>query len=113
MNTPNSQTKKKELWIGKVEVRPLKGSRTLGDAKGAFVNVVTWASDARDFRRNADLVLGELGLFIVEIENPEPVSIRRTKAEFEETIEEMITRAQDNANAIIYGTFHTWDGDTA
>jgi hypothetical protein len=113
MSVLNSQTREKELWIGMVEVRPLNGSRTLGDAKGAFVNVVTWASGVEDYRRNADLVLGELGLFVVEIENPEPVSIRRTKAEIEEVIEEMITRAQDNPNAIIYGTFHTWNKDTA
>jgi hypothetical protein len=105
--------KMKELWIGKVEVRPLKGSRTLGDAKGAFVNMVTWVTNAEEYRRNVDLVLGKLGLFAVEVENPEPVSIRRQKADFDEEIEDMIIRAQDNPNAIIYGTFHEWDRDTA
>ncbi len=109
----NRLSKKKQLWIGKVEVRPLKGSRALGDAKGAFVNVVTWARDAEEFSRNANLVLGELGLFTIDVEEPEPVSTRRRKAVFEDSIEDMVARAQENPKAIIYGTFHTWDRDTA
>ena len=111
MNIPISQ-QTKQLWIGKVEVRPLKGSTALGDAKGAFVNIVTWAQSVEEYRRNVDLVLGELRLFIVEVENPEPVSVRSEKAVFEEDIQDMIARAQDNPNAIIYGTFHTWERDT-
>ena len=118
MNISNNSSmaapsRRQQLWIGLVEVRALKPTEVLGDAKGAFVNVVTWASDADEFKTNAELVLGKLGLFIVEIENPEPVSIRRKKAEFEDEIEDMIARAQDNPNAIIYGTFHTWKRDTA
>jgi hypothetical protein len=113
MNIRTKHTTDKHLWIGKVEVRPLKGSTTLGDAKGAFVNIVTWAHDDNEYRRNVDLVLGELGLFVLEVENPEPVSVRRKKAVLEDEIEEIIARAQQNPNAIIYGTFHTWDRDTA
>jgi hypothetical protein len=112
MHVPNKQTMEKQLWIGVVEVRPLKGSRTLEDSKGAFVNLVTWASDAEGYRCNADLVLTELGLFIVSVENPEPVWMRRQNAELDEEIEDIIARAQDNPDAIIYGTFHTWDRDT-
>ena len=96
-----------------MEVRALKYSEVLGDAKGAFVNVVTWADDADEFKGNAELVLGKLGLFVVEIDNSEPVSARRKTAEFEEDIEDLIARAQNNPNAIIYGTFHTWKRDTA
>jgi len=104
---------RKQLWIGLVEVRALRRSEVLGDGKGAFVNLVTWAADADQFKSNAELVLGNLGLFIVNIENPEPVSARRKTAEFEEEVEDMIARAQDNPDAIIYGTFHTWKRDTA
>ena len=113
MNIRSDQARETNLWIGKVEVRPQEGSSTLGNAKGAFVNIVTWARDAEDFRRNADLVLGQLKLFIVDVENTELVSVRREKAVLDEDIEDMIDRAQDNPNAIIYGTFHSWDGDTA
>ena len=118
MSTPSNRPmiahqERKQLWIGLVEVRALKPTEVLGDAKGAFVNLVTWAADAGQFKSNAELVLGKLGLFVVEIENPEPVSTRRKKAGFEEEIEDMIARAENNPNAIIYGTFHTWKRDTA
>ena len=103
----------KQLWIGLVEVRALTRSKVLGDAKGAFVNLVTWATDAVQFKSNAEVVLGKLGLFVVDIENPEPVSTRRRSVDIEEEIEDMIARAENNPNAIIYGTFHTWKRDTA
>lgn len=103
----------KQLWIGMVEVRAARATDVLGDAKGGFVNLVTWAADENQFRSNAELVLGNLGLFVVNIENPEPVSVRRQKAALEEEIEDMVTRAENNPNAIIYGTFHTWTRDDA
>jgi len=118
MNIPTKlpmadRSKRKRLWIGKVEVRAPKATDVLADAKGAFVNLVTWASDIDEFKSNAELVLGKLGLSIIDIENPEPVSIRRQKADFDDEIEDMVSRAEDNPNAIIYGTFHTWTRDDA
>ncbi len=105
--------KDRELWLGLIEARPKSGD-ILVDAKGAFVHIVTWASDAEEYRRNADLALGELGLFVVEIESPEPVAERRMKGvTLEEEVEDMIARARDIPNAIIYGTFHTWERDPA
>jgi len=108
-----TQLKGKQLWMGLVEVRALKGTRVLTDAKGAFLNLVTWASDAEEFKSKAELVLGKLGLFVVQIENPEPVSIRRKNVEFEVEVEDMIAGALDNPNAIVYETLHTWKRDTA
>jgi hypothetical protein len=112
-----TQPKDKELWIGLVEVRVLKGgSEILGDTKGAFVNIVTWAFDAEEYERNARLMIGDLGgLFVAEIMDPEPVETRRArrKCGFDEEIEEMILRAQGNPNAVIYGTFHMFERDDA
>jgi hypothetical protein len=109
-------SKKKQLWIGLVEVRPLAGNNEiLGDAKGAFVNIVTWASNDEEYRRNAELIASKLGLFVSEIENPEPLRVRRMKTTggLGQEIEDMISRAEDNPNAIIYGTFHTFEKDDA
>jgi hypothetical protein len=112
-----AQLKTKQLWIGMVEVRPLMGkSEILGYTKGAFVSIITWASDAEEYRRKAELVIGDLGgLFVSEVINPEPVETRRARTGngFEEDIEDMISRAQGNPNAIIYGTFHTFAKDDA
>ena len=113
MNILNRQRREKQLWIGKIEVRPTKRSSVLGDSVGAFVNLVTWSQDPEGYRENAELVLGELGLFIVDVDNPEPVSIRKEKAVLDEGVEDMIDRAERNPTAIIYGTFHKWDRDRA
>jgi len=110
-------TQQKQLWIGMVEVRPMNGkSEILGDTKGAFVNIVTWASDAEQYKRNAELIIGTLGgLCVCEVVNPEPVETRRARmgGQFEEDVEDMISRAEGNPNAIIYGTFHTFENDDA
>jgi len=100
-----------------VEVRPNGGkSEILGDMKGAFVNVVTWASDAGQYKRNAELIMRKLGgVFVSDVVNPEPVEARRARAGggFDEDIEDMISRAESNPNAIIYGTFHMFAKDDA
>jgi hypothetical protein len=111
-------TAKKQLWIGLVEVRPMNGkSETLDGAKGAFVNIVTWATDAEQFKRNAELVIRELdgALCVCEVVNPEPVETRRARdrGPFEEDMEDIISRAERNPNAIIYGTFHLFENDNA
>jgi hypothetical protein len=118
MNIPikppkTAQFKRKQLWIGLVEVRAAKPTEVLADTKGAFVNLVTWASGVDEFKGNAELVLRKLELSIIDIENPEPVSTRKQKADLDDEIEDMVARAEDNPNAIIYGTFHTWTRDDA
>ena len=107
----------KELWIGVLEVRPLYGDHPiLGNAKGAFVNIVTWASDKEEFKNKAEFIVEKLGgLFVSEVHDPESVEGRRGKTvnDFVDDIEDMISRAQDNPNAIIYGTFHMFANDDA
>jgi hypothetical protein len=107
----------KQLWIGTLEVRNLSvGNEILGDLTGAFVNLVTWATDASQYRRNADVVIGALGgLVVSEVLDAEPVAVRRARLEygFDEEIEDMISRAEANPDAIIYGTFHTFEKDDA
>src|SRR5215469_14611454 len=106
--------KSKELWIGLVEVRPLEGCEVLDHAKGAFVNMVTWASNASEFKQKAQLVFGELRLFLAGIETAEPVEVRRQReGDFEESIEDIISRADNNPHAIIYSTFHLFERDNA
>jgi hypothetical protein len=100
-----------------VEVRSLGGaSHVLGSARGAFVNILTWASNPAEFRQKAELIVRHLGgMFVADIVDPEPVKARRARSGggFVEEIEEMISRARGNPNAIIYGTFHTFDQDNA
>ena len=107
-----------QLSIGVIEVRSLGGrSEILEGRPGAFVNIVTWATDAEQHRRNADRLIGSLGaLFVADVLNAEPVVDRRTRLErgaFDESIENLILQAQDNPNAILHGTFHIFERDDA
>jgi hypothetical protein len=43
----------KEIWIGMLEVRPRMDAKVIAEATGAFVNVITWADDCKDFYRKA------------------------------------------------------------
>jgi hypothetical protein len=104
----------RELWIGMVELKALPGSDYLTDRAGAFTNIVTWASDAAEFRRNVALLAAKMQLYVVEIENEEPIADRERRGWVpSEEIEDVIQRARSNQNAIIYSTFHTYRFDTA
>lgn len=100
-----------ELWIGSVEMRP-RDRKSYGSA-GAFVDILTWASDASEYRSKADTIAATLDLFVVGIENEEPLAARLARVTPTEELEDMISRAEQNPNAIVWGTFHRWDFDTA
>jgi hypothetical protein len=51
--------------------------------------------------------------YCAQVENLEPVSVRKQKVVLDGSVMDMIDRAEGNPNAIIYGTFHKWDRDTA
>jgi hypothetical protein len=106
---------REQIWIGTVEVRLLRDAHEfLGTAKGAFVNIVTWAADADGYRHNVELVVASLGgLFVADVVLAEPVDIRRARVggHFKEEIEDLIARAQANPQAILYGTFERFDRD--
>ncbi|HKV91802.1 MAG TPA: hypothetical protein VJW20_04560 [Candidatus Angelobacter sp.] len=109
-----TETNLHQLWIGLVEVRPGPNCDILDGGKGAFVNIVTWAANADEYERKARLVLDELHLDVVGVENAEPVDARRAhEGSLTDSIEDMVSRAEGNPNAIIYGTFHIYEKDNA
>jgi len=95
------------MWIGLVEVSPQEDAEVLLDVSGAFVNVVTWASNETQFRDKAKLVMNKLNLVIMDVENAEPIA-NRGVLENEELLD-IVSRVESNPNAIIYGTFQTWN----
>jgi hypothetical protein len=100
-----------ELWIGLVELRPL--NREGYGAAGAFTNIVTWACDAKEFRKKADRIAATLNLYVIGIEGEESLAQRTNKRILSGEIEDMILRAESNPSAIVYGTFHTYRSDEA
>lgn len=96
-----------ELWIGMVLLKPLTPKAMKG-AAGAYTDIITWASTADQFREKAATLAAEMDLYVVEVEDEEPLSVRRSEFELTEEVEDMASRAEHNPNAIIYGTFHQY-----
>ncbi len=85
---------KEELWIGLVRVKPLpRIPEALGGAAGAYVNIVTWASDPKTYRAKAETVAATYDVYVVEIEDAEPVAIRKSRFRVNDEIEDLISRA--------------------
>ena len=100
-----------ELWIGVVELKPL--DREEYGAAGAFTNIITWASNAMEFRKKAETIAATLNLYVFGIEREEPLAQRTNKYTVSDDIEDMIQRAESNPNAIVYGTFHRYPSNEA
>jgi nicotinamide riboside kinase len=90
----------KELWTGRVEL--LTPPTEFGDTK-AFTNIVTWASDAQQFRDRVASVLEEYGWSLIDVEECGPVSRFNSLGE---EVSEVVESAKVNPNACIYTTFH-------
>jgi hypothetical protein len=103
--------KQPELWIGLVGLKPLK--RPPSAPAGAFTNIITWATDKREFREKVETIAAELEMYVVEIEDEEPVTARLRNSSVAEDIEDLIEHAKSNPKAILYGTFHTYPHDDA
>lgn len=108
MTDERSGMRKPELWIGLVELRPLKK----GHGSPAFTNILTWASDSESFRAKADTIAAKLNMYVIGVEGEEPLAARRECSELTEEVEDMLARASSNPNAIVYGTFHAFPDDS-
>jgi hypothetical protein len=100
-----------ELWIGLVELKPL--DRKAYGAAGAFTNIVTWANNLESFRRKAEVIAETIEMYVADIDGAEPLAARGTKFSITEDIDDMVSRAESNPNAIVYGTFHRYPHDEA
>ena len=90
----------RELWTGRVEV--LTPPTDSGDTK-AFTNVVTWASNAHEFRNQVASVFEEYGWSLIGVEECGPVSAHEC---LDEETFEVVARAKDIPKACIYMTFY-------
>lgn len=100
--------KEKQMWIGLIGVRSLPESEILQEVTGAYVNVVTWASDRTEFQNKAHELMNYLHVMLVTIEDPEPLRNRGNIEDFDVDIREIAAQVERNPDAIMYGKFHTW-----
>ncbi|HKR94646.1 MAG TPA: hypothetical protein VJW55_04770 [Candidatus Angelobacter sp.] len=100
-----------QLWIGLVHLRPRKKGNK--DFAGAYTNIITWACDSASFQTKAETIAATMDLYVVEIEDEEPLVERTSDSTLSEELEDMRARAEFNPNAIVYGTFHQYSHDDA
>jgi hypothetical protein len=100
----------RRVWSGLVEIRRLPHSDLLSDSAGAFTWVVTWASNTVEFRSQADRFADSLGLYVFGVEGEHPVADEAPRT-INDEIADLIERAEQNPNAILYGTFHKYRSD--
>ena len=101
----------RELWIGLVHLKPL--DRKAHDFAGAYTNVIAWAECVEGFERKAAEIAAELGFYVVEVEDAEPMKQRFADGSMPEEMEEMAMRAERGPDAIVYDTFHCYPFDDA
>jgi hypothetical protein len=97
----------KDLWIGRVEL--LTPPTEFGDTK-AFTNIVTWASNAQQFKDRVASVLEEYGWSLIGVEECGEASKRENIGE---AVVDAMDKARGNPNACIYTSFHYYPSKPA
>ena len=102
-----------EVWVGCVEVRQLLGTdhKIALSGRGAFTWVTCWASDPAGFESKVSEVMGDYGLFIVDIENVMPFAKAEAKGIVTDELLEQFVDTSKNEQFCIYGTFYNNIGD--
>lgn len=95
-------------WTALAHVMPRDGKDLLEGAPGAFVNAVGPAASATEFEHRLRELVAGLGFELVEIDDLELMSERRSKDELSEELEELANLAAATGE-INLGSFHTYD----
>jgi hypothetical protein len=90
------------LWIGLVHFRPLPACDRLDGDPGLFSNIITWARDAREFREKAEILAVNYALFVVEVDDEEPLTLRPEECDISEGLEELADGAMHDPGAILF-----------
>ena len=100
----------KEVWTGLVAVTPKRGSKTLNNAGGAYVNVLAWAEDVTQYRKLVQEALKKRKLDVEKFENAGPLAnydvTKRPK---------MLRLAKEvrKSRSVRFGTFHLFPKESS
>jgi len=96
------------LWKTLVGTVQRPGVSFLGEAKGAYVNVVVSAADISELEQKVKLALDELGLDLIEMDEAEVLPLALSKARVSE---EVLTMAKTvrKLDSVAFGTFYVFD----
>ena len=96
------------LWKALVGAVQRGGVSFLGEAKGAYVNVVASAADLSELEQKVKLALDELGLDLIEIDDAVVLPLTLSEAHISE---EVLTMAKTvrKLDSVAFGTFYVFD----
>lgn len=78
------------------------------DGKGAYVNVVAWASSEKEFRQRIEKITPELDCILLELDHIQLLNERMEQPDYPEDLIDMRSTAERQPADIVFGTFHTW-----
>jgi hypothetical protein len=104
-----SKVSNEDIWIGMAEVKPSSKCEYLGDAVGAFTNVVGYAKNRSDFRLKAENLVESLFMKLVRLEDAEPVAQRLRRSSLDKELAKMVKLAAKKPGSIQYSTFDSWN----
>lgn len=96
------------LWKTLVGTVQRPGVSFLGDAKGAYVNVVASAEDLLELEQKVKLALDELGLDLIEMDDAEVLPLTLSKARVSKEILTMAKTVR-KLDSVAFGTFYVFD----
>ena len=103
-----SQPVRSCLWKALVGTVQRPGVSFLGEAKGAYVNVVASAADLPELEQKVKLALDELGLDLLEMDDAEILPLTLSKAHVSEEILTMAKTVR-RLGSVAFGTFYVFD----
>jgi len=95
------------VWIGLVEVRPERGNDLLGDALGAYVNVLSKVRGESEYKRFVTDALSANRFRIVAISDAEPLALRREKHAVDKELKALASEVQ-SVGDVRCGEFFTY-----
>jgi hypothetical protein len=107
----NKTHSNKELWIGGARVMQPKRNGILGDADGAYVNVIALASGKSDFRSQVKRSLEELGLILKRLKDAELLAERLKKHTLHKGLHVLAEEVRCTGS-IRFDVFCTFDDNT-
>jgi hypothetical protein len=102
-----------ELWTGVAcliaDPNCKDFSRFGDDGKGAYVNIVAWASSEEEFRQRVEKIAPKLDCILLELEHIQLLNERMEQPDYPQDLIDMRSTAERQPADIVFGTFHIWE----
>jgi hypothetical protein len=106
-----------ELWTG---IACLAGDpnckdfrRFVDQGRGAYVNIVTWASSRAEFEDRIQKAAKDLDCIVLELKDIQLLERRMQEPDCPKELIDMRATAQRQRDDIVFGDFHVWTEDEA